>query len=124
MERYIEQHPTKWQSRYSDEFKRTVITDFLTGNLSRRTVERKYNIGNSRLTYWLRDKGYFTNSPAQSVFLSTMPKSPKLTNTEEQITILKKELEDAKLLAESYRQMIDLAEQELKISIRKKFNTK
>lgn len=124
MERFIEQHPTKWQNRYSNEFKHAVITDFLTGNLTRRAVEKKYKIGNSRLTYWLRDKGYFINPPVQSLFLSIMPKSPKLNKTEEEITILKKELEDAILLAESYRQMIDLAEKELKVSIKKKFNTK
>ena len=124
MERFIEQHPTKWQNRYSDEFKHTVITDFLTGNLTRRAVEKKYEIGNSRLTYWLRDKGYFTNPPAQSLFLSIMPTSPISTNSEKEITTLKKELEDAKLLAESYRRMIDLAEKELKVSIRKKSNTK
>ena len=41
-----------------------------------------------------------------------------------EIAALKKELEDAKLLAEGYRRMIEIAEQELKIPIRKKPNTK
>jgi hypothetical protein len=37
---------------------------------------------------------------------------------------LERELEDAKLLAEAYSKMIKKAEEELKIPIRKKHNTK
>jgi hypothetical protein len=37
---------------------------------------------------------------------------------------LKRELEDAKLQAEMYRRIIEEAEQELKIKIRKNINTK
>jgi DNA-binding CsgD family transcriptional regulator len=51
-------------------------------------------------------------------------KLPPLTAEQQQIALLEKELEDAKLLAEGYRRMIEIAEKELKISIRKKLNTK
>ena len=47
-----------------------------------------------------------------------------LTEEQQQIAQLKKELEDAKLLAEGYRRMIEIAESELNIPIRKKPNTK
>ena len=51
----------------------------------------------------------------------------KLTPTtleHQQIALLKKELEDARLLLEGYGRMIEIAETELKIAIRKKPNTK
>jgi len=51
-------------------------------------------------------------------------KGQVLTEEQKQIQLLKKELEDAKLLAEGYRRMIEIAENELKIPIRKKPNTK
>jgi len=51
-------------------------------------------------------------------------KGKMLTEEQKQIQLLKKELEDAKLLAEGYRRMIEIAETELKIPIRKKPNTK
>jgi hypothetical protein len=51
-------------------------------------------------------------------------KIDSLTADQQQIELLKKELEDARLQAEGYRRMIEIAEQELKISIRKKPNTK
>ena len=42
----------------------------------------------------------------------------------ERIKKLEKELEDANLRAEAYSTMIDIAEKQLKIKIRKKSNTK
>ena len=47
MERYSKTSSSKWQSRYSEEFKRFVCNEFLTGTLTRRELERKYSIGNS-----------------------------------------------------------------------------
>ena len=64
MERYSKEYSSKWQSKYSEEFKRFVCNDYLTGSLTKREVEVKYNIGNSRLTYWLREKGYDYLKPA------------------------------------------------------------
>jgi hypothetical protein len=58
MERYSKRYPSKWQSQYSEEFKRHVCQDFLIGTLTRRQVEHKYGIGNSRLTCWLKEQGY------------------------------------------------------------------
>ncbi|MNF98965.1 hypothetical protein D3C84_818470 [compost metagenome] len=43
---------------------------------------------------------------------------------EESVSQLKRELQEARLLAEAYRKMIEIAEQEFKIKIVKKSNTK
>ena len=68
--------------------------------------------------------GYDYTRP-RSVPLCIMPEStPSDPEKSKTVEKLKRELEDAKLLAETYRRMIELAEQELKISIRKKSNTK
>ena len=124
MERYSKKYDSKWQSQYSEEFKHHVCQYFLTGHLTRNGVERKFKIGKSRLTYWLKELGY-DYQKTKSVPLSLMIESSTPTPEEnDSIYKLKKELEDTKLLAEAYRRMIDLAEQELKIEIRKKSNTK
>jgi hypothetical protein len=124
MERYSKKYPSKWQSQYSDEFKQHVCTDFLTGSLTRRQVEKKYKIGNSRLTCWLKDIGY-DYSQARLVPLSGMPEESKPIKTKSASEKkLERDLEDAKLLAEAYKRIIEKAEQELKIDIRKKSNTK
>lgn len=126
MERYSRVSSSKWQSIYSEEFKRFVCNDYLTGSLTRREVEVKHCIGNSRLTYWLREMGYDYLKP-RIVSLPDM-KSVKIDtsgkDSQKSITELEKELQEAKLLAEAYRKMIEIAEKEFKINIVKKSNTK
>ncbi len=124
MKRFEKTFSSKCQNRYSQEFKQMVCNDYLTSSFSRRHVELKYAIGNSRLAYWLREFGYSIKPRRQSLFLSIMPDSIKSDNSSKELEKLKKELEDARLLAEAYRQMIEIAEDELNISIRKKSNTK
>jgi len=126
MERYSKEYSSKWQSKYSEEFKRFVCNDYLTGSLTRREVEVKYNIGNSRLTYWLREKGY---DYVKSRIVPLPSMKPPLNNSSEKdsresVSELKKELQEAQLLAEAYRKMIEIAEREFKINIVKKSNTK
>lgn len=126
MERYSRVSSSKWQSIYSEEFKRFVCNDYLAGSLTRREVEVKHGIGNSRLTYWLREMGYDYLKP-RIVSLPDM-KAVKIDtsgkDSQKSITELEKELQEAKFLAEAYRKMIEIAEKEFKINIVKKSNTK
>lgn len=126
MERYSRICSSKWQSIYSEEFKRFVCNDYLTGSMTKKEVELKHNLGNGRLTYWLRERG-FDGLKTRIVSLPYM-KSVKINTNEKDsqksITELEKELQEAKLLAEAYRRMIEIAEKEFKINIVKKSNTK
>lgn len=125
MERYSKEYSSKWQSKYSEEFKRFVCNEFLAGSLTKREVELKFDLGNSRLTYWLRERGYDTIK-SRIVPLPAMNKRENKSLFKEDTSIiqLKKELEEAQLLAETYRKIIEVAEKELKISIVKKSNIK
>lgn len=126
MERYSRVCDSKWQSIYSEEFKRFVCNDYLTGSMTKKEVELKHNLGNGRLTYWLRERG-FDGLKTRIVSLPYM-KSVKINTNEKDsqksITELEKELQEAKLLAEAYRRIIEIAEKEFKINIVKKSNTK
>ncbi|MDO6760032.1 hypothetical protein Q4566_07455 [Tamlana sp. 2_MG-2023] len=125
MERYSKEHSSKFQNRYSEEFKAFICKEFLTGTLKRRQIEDKYNIGHGSLTTWLKDKGYDYSKPS----IVSLPAMANQSNeapkkSKESLSQLKKELQEAKLLAETYRKMIEIAEQEFKIKIVKKSNTK
>jgi transposase len=91
MERYLKEHSSKWQSKYSEEFKRFVCNDFLTGTLTRREVEDKYNIGHSRITYWLKDLGYDYSQPS-IVVLPSMENKALTSKKEDSLLQLKKNL--------------------------------
>lgn len=126
MERYSKTSSSKWQSKYSEEFKRFVSNDFLTGTLTKREIENKYDIGHSRLTYWLKEIGFDYSKPSIVSLPRMKDQTSKLSGkeTEESVSQLKRELQEARLLAEAYRRMIDIAEQEFKIKIVKKSSTK
>ena len=56
MQRYSKASSSKWQPSYTEEFKRFICDEFLTGTSSRCEIENKYNIENSRLTYLLVER--------------------------------------------------------------------
>lgn len=126
MERYSRESDSKWQSIYSEEFKRFVCNDYLSGSMTKKDVELKHNLGNGRLTYWLRERGYDTIK-SRIVSLPDMrsvKNNSKGIDSQKSTTELEQELQETKLLAEAYRKMIEIAEKEFKINIVKKSNTK
>jgi transposase-like protein len=126
MERYSKVYKSKWQSQYSEEFKRNVCHEYLDGSDSRTTIERKYKLGNSRLTSWLKSFGLSIKKPIYvSSYIMPAKQGPGTQSEDEaSIQLLKKQLEDALLEKELYRKMIEVAERNLKIDIRKKSVTK
>ncbi|MGB4775624.1 MAG: hypothetical protein WBP45_10650 [Daejeonella sp.] len=126
MERYSKVYESKWQSQYSEEFKHKVCREYLDGSDSRTTLERKYKLGNSRLTSWLKSFGLEVK---KAIYLSSYVMPAKkdqdvLTEDITSVNLLKKQLDDALLEKELYRKMIEVAERDLKINIRKKSVTK
>jgi hypothetical protein len=87
------------------------------------------NEEHGQLNRWMRKLGYLENTlPVRGLYLPIMPSKnnsqPTVEELQKQIRDLEKRLQDSQLKEEAYRRMIDIAEKELKISIRKKPNTK
>ena len=121
---------------YSQELKHQICKDHIENHLSLRECVDKYNLSCHSLVHdWLRKLGCVAGHDrrSRSAYLSVenfqilsnnQKKSISSSVEQQEIALLKKELEDAKLLAEGYRRIIEIAETELKIAIRKKLNTK
>ena len=118
---------------YTLELQHQICKEHIEDGAKLADLVRKYNLTTHSLIHdWLRKLGYLPGKNRRSQVLyiglenyGAVNKETDKTKTElSEIAALKKELEDAKLLAEGYRRMIEIAEQELKISIRKKLNTK
>ena len=99
---------------------------YLSGSMTKKEVELKHDLGNGRLTYWSRERG-FGDLKTRIVSLPDM-KSVKNNiiekGSQKSIAELEKALQESQHLAETYRKIIEFAEKELKISIVKKSNTK
>ena len=114
------------QRDYSMSFKLEVVTEIESGLLSTTGAQRKYGIqARSTVVSWLRKYGKFD---WENQTPSTMPKSQeqllmeleaKVKLLEKQKAILEHQVERADKKAIIFDMMIDLAEKEYNISIRK-----
>lgn len=129
---------------FTEEEKHLIIKDYLSSGLTKREIWEKYTgkIDHGLLLQWLRDFGYTNpnNNKSSNIVSNSYPMSRKKskldnpTTTEEEtfenlqlrkrIAELEKQLKEAELKAIAFSTMVDIAEKEFKIPIRKKFNTK
>jgi transposase len=121
---------------YPLEFKHAVIKEYLAGGIGHKALLRKYDIRiNSGIVRWMRQLGY-EKVPAKDRYLpSATPLSlpskkikkeqpSDALSQEQRIKELERLLEDEQLRSEAYRRMIEIAEKDLNIPIRKKSDTK
>ena len=108
-------------NRYTDEFKMKVVYDYLHGDKSKEELRRAYGIGGgSAILGWIRK---FEGVSPKKLIMSKDSKKTKEDLLKE-IELLKKQLEYEKLKSVAFDTMIEIAEEEFKIPIRKKFGAK
>lgn len=132
---------SRWD--YSDSEKHYIIKEYLAGGCTKTEIWRKYTGDPEEHGYllgWMRKLGYANHRSERSTFVSKLNSMSRKKKTENsnvtegesfenlqlknRITELEKQLKDAELKAIAYSTMVDIAEKEFKIPIRKKFNTK
>lgn len=112
-------------SKYSESFKWKVVQEVLNGRLTKEAARVAYGIkGNSAILYWMRK--YSGNDDYRHMHcftteLSMMPKSKEQGALEERIKQLEEDLRRANLRADLWQKMIEVAEEQLKIDIKKKY---
>lgn len=130
---------------YTEAEKHRIIQELISTQCTKAEIWEKYTgqeEEHGQLLRWMRALGYNTGiktrRPNIVSNLYAMPKkkikSDKQVNTEDEsfenlqlkkrITELEKQLKDAELKAIAFSTMVDIAEKEFKIPIRKKLNTK
>ena len=111
---------------YDSEFKWRVCQEYLNGTETKIAVQRRNEIkGRTSIVVWLRqfglkDKPKALTQREQLSLKMPQPKPEKVQIQETELEKLKKELAEANLRAEAYQKMIEIAEEEFKIDIRKK----
>lgn len=119
---------------YDEAIKRAICKEYINGSSSKMAVQRKYGIKfKSAIVSWLRIFGYndprpcFNEVVAQDQFqinYMSQPKQQDIQALEAKIRKLEQQLAEAELKATVYNTLINVAERDLKISIRKKPVTK
>ena len=127
------EHKIEVRQMFDESFKRMVIEEYLATRCSKMELLRKYNIHfKSAIQTWMKKLGYEDTERHQRVkFDVSLPltlamptKSENVRELQKKIQELEQQLQDEKLRSEAYSRIIDKAEKELKVSIKKKHNTK
>ena len=114
---------------YPESIKKAVALEYEKTDCSKRYLARKYGLGSvGTVSRWLNEK-IDNKEFSKLVTKSKLPmcpskKSKDSIDKDARIRQLERELEDQKILSEAYRRIIDIAEQDYGISIRKKPDTK
>ncbi len=125
---------------YTLSEKHLVIKDFLSSGLTKEAICIKYfgKGDHGELICWMRDLGYPVEMRKKRIKLVSnnkfMSKKKNYSEFEKEdfetlqlkkrVIELEKQLKDAEMKAIAFSTMVDIAEKEFNIPIRKKFNTK
>lgn len=107
--------------------KEEIINEYLLGKAGYRVLSKKYGVSRSAINRWVME---FQGRPRsksrelKSVHLLLMKQQDTRQNLPTEVAELQKELAKERLRNKLLTAIIDVAEQELKISIRKKYGTK
>jgi len=116
-------------NKFTDDFKLQVVQDYLSSGISQPELKKKYNFsGNNNIYNWIRKFGLSKPSEDQIELHRAMAKEKQKSSLEQKLELQIKKLEED-LKREQFRTkalstMIDIAERELKVDIRKKSGAK
>ena len=133
MEQKIEK-ATKMVQVYSEAFRRKVVEEYIAGKITYRGLMKKYGIkSNGAIANWTKLLGYvdvksevLRKPKFEIITYSCMPSKTSSDSSQDpkalqkKIAELEQQLQDEKLRSEAYQRMIEKAEKELNITIRKK----
>jgi transposase len=109
-------------NHYSDEFKKAVIKEVLSGLITKDEARRRYGIkGKSAVLNWIRK---FDTLQPYKMKKKRFSQPQDTTQLEVENKRLREELDLERLRVLSLNVMIDLAEEQFKVPIRKKSGAK
>lgn len=128
-----------FNSKYPEKFKRKVIEEYLRTGCNKMDLIRKYKIrSKSGITSWMQELGY-EDINRKMYYFEVLNRATLMTGKQikrqkkpvseqtallEKIKLLELKLEEEKLRSEMFSRMVEIAEKDLNIPIRKKYNTK
>jgi transposase-like protein len=115
--------------KITDELQFQIVQEYLNTSTTQKELKEKYNFGgNNNISNWLRKFGLSKLSEEQLELHQAMAKEIEKTSLEQElekkVKTLEADLKFEQLRTKALSTMIDIAERELKVDIRKKSGAK
>ncbi len=110
------------QLRYSDEFKREIVSAYETGTYSVLQLEKLYGVKNVTIYKWIHKFSTF-NEKGFRVIEMKESSIDKLKQLEQKIKELEQIVGQKQIKIDYLEKMIDIAKDDLNIDIKKNYNT-
>jgi len=107
--------------------KQEIINAYLLGDRSFRQLAQQYKIGTTTIHRWVMNfqgRSYAMARESKTLTLPVMKRLKVKEDLSQEVAALQKELSQERLRTKLLTAMIDIAEEKLKIHIRKKYDTK
>ena len=114
---------TTHRRTFSDAEKLELINEYLASGESKEVFQTKRHLGHNNLSRWMLTFGISTPTKPVSM-IKSKEEDTYAKQLQEEIARLKKELEYERLRSKAFETMIDIAEDELNVNIRKKSGAK
>lgn len=113
------------RKNYPEELAIKAATEYVTTDATIRDIQNKYGFkGVGTLYGWIKKYDLDISDEEaikiRNIMLEEKEKSPREDKLEKEIETLKKQLEQEKVKVKAYKKMIEIAERDLSISIKKK----
>lgn len=107
---------------FSEEFRRSLVKEYEKGTYSVVELEKLYGIGNSLIYGWIYKYSHYNKKSVKIVEMKDSQVS-KLMKLEARVNELEQAVGKKQLTIDYLEKMMDIANEELGIDIKKNFNT-
>ena len=110
------------QRKYSEEFKKRIVSDFESGKFSVPQLEKLHGIGNSLIYRWIYKFSTFNEQGFRIVEMKDSS-SKKMKELEARVKELESTVGRKQIMIDYLEKMMEIAKDELNVDIKKNFGT-
>ena len=108
---------------FSDNFKKSKVQELELGRLTISELKRQYEVSSTTIYRWIANFGTMKNKP-ERIVVETDSDTKELLLLKQKIADLERTVGQKQVLIDFYDKLIDIAEVEFKVDIKKKFGAK
>jgi len=109
--------------QFSDNFKKSKVQELELGRLTISELKKQYEVSSTTIYRWIANFGTMKNKPVR-IIVETDSDTKELLLLKQKIAELERIVGQKQVLIDFYDKLIDIAEDEYKVDIKKKFGTK